>query len=421
MLGVRGLAGIRDTAKISIEELFMLSEQNNISIRAHNTAADQAKYKADNAKNSLLPSIDASLALSLNSDGLITDRNFANGFAAPIPLLGNNIAVEASQVIFACGAVKNSIKIADLQHQMAVLDAERNRQQVRFLIAANYLELCRLHNHLLVLNSHILQTEQVLESMRAKVKHGIALNSDITRYELQLHNLKYSKIQLENSIFLLNSQIITATGLPHGAIIKTDDAFNINYDSINIENYNQNTAIAVKMAHNAVKIAEHAQKIEQAKHFPVVAAFAGGYVISPIMTEIPVLNKNFNYLAAGISIKYSISNLYKAGNQINAARLALRRASEEKDAAAEQTMLAIEDANTRYHEALALLEVKKKSMQLASENYDLIQQRYDNDLAVITDLLDAAAQKLDAELQTINANINIIYNFYKIKYITSNL
>lgn len=47
--------------------------------------------------------------------------------------------------------------------------------------------------------------------------------------------------------------------------------------------------------------------------------------------------------------------------------------------------------------------------------------RYENDLALITDLLDAASQKLDTELQEINAKINIIYHYYKLQYISGTL
>ncbi|MDR0822400.1 MAG: TolC family protein, partial [Endomicrobium sp.] len=68
-------------------------------------------------------------------------------------------------------------------------------------------------------------------------------------------------------------------------------------------------------------------------------------------------------------------------------------------------------------EAFVLLEAKEKSVELAVQNYDVISYRYQNNLALITELLDASTQKLDAQLQAINAQINIVFNYYKIKYI----
>ena len=42
--------------------------------------------------------------------------------------------------------------------------------------------------------------------------------------------------------------------------------------------------------------------------------------------------------------------------------------------------------------------------------------RYSADMALITDMLDAANSKLDAEQQLVNARINIIYYYYKLLF-----
>ena len=87
----------------------------------------------------------------------------------------------------------------------------------------------------------------------------------------------------------------------------------------------------------------------------------------------------------------------------------------------EQMLLAIQAACIKYEESFTLLETKEKSVELANQNYDIVSYRYDNDLALITDLLDASSQKLEAELQVLNARINILYNYYKLHYISGTL
>ena len=47
--------------------------------------------------------------------------------------------------------------------------------------------------------------------------------------------------------------------------------------------------------------------------------------------------------------------------------------------------------------------------------------RYDNDLALLTDMLDAGNMKLSADLALVNARINVVYNYYKMRYITHTL
>ena len=84
-------------------------------------------------------------------------------------------------------------------------------------------------------------------------------------------------------------------------------------------------------------------------------------------------------------------------------------------------MLGVQAAYINYKDALTLLETKEKSVELATQNYEVVNYRYSNNLVLITELLDASAQKLDAELQAVNARINILYNYYKLHYISGTL
>ena len=62
-----------------------------------------------------------------------------------------------------------------------------------------------------------------------------------------------------------------------------------------------------------------------------------------------------------------------------------------------------------------------ESKHLAEENYKIIEKKYLNQLALITDMLDASNSKLEAELQFVNSEINIIYAYYNILKTVGNL
>ena len=417
MLCISGVYAQTASRMLSMEEMFRLADENNRNIRAVAIAAEVAKERVKTAKNAYLPSIDATLSLSYNGNGTVTDRNFSNAITAPIPHFGNNFSIEVAQVVFAGGAIRSGVEMAELQQQMAVLNAEQKRQDVRFLIVGNYLELCKLQNQLQVFESNIVQTQQVLENMRVRVGEGTALQNDVTRYELQLQSLNYTKIQLQNSVSLLNSQLTVATGLPQSVVILPDSNIVKTIPTAN-DIPDIATTWAVQMAGKAKKIAEHAEKISRAERLPQIALFADDYLNGPVTIEIPALDKNFNYWAVGIGVKYNLGNLYKSGAKIRDNQLTVKQANEEKAAIEEHISLALDEALVHYKEAFVLLETREKNVELATQNYNVISYRYENDLALITDLLDAISQKIDAELQAINTQINIIYNHYKIKYIS---
>ena len=60
-------------------------------------------------------------------------------------------------------------------------------------------------------------------------------------------------------------------------------------------------------------------------------------------------------------------------------------------------------------------------MELADQNYAVVRNRYANDLALLTDMLDASNMKLSAAMALVNARINVLYNYFKLKYITNTL
>lgn len=410
--------------RLSIEEMFELAEQNNSSIKVGNTAVEEARELVRVAENDYLPSIEASLSLSYNGDGLITDRNFGNSFKAEIPSFGNNFALEVTQVVYAGGAINNSIRMSELQSQITTLKADINRQEVRFLIVGNYLELIKLDNQLKVFDQHIRQTQKTLDDMSIRCQQGTALHNDITRYELKMQNLEFGRTQILNAKQIINNQLTVALGLPQNAIIVPDsisiDGL-IKHDFEHWQNDTMSTALQIQIAEKAVEMSKQKVRLSNSERLPKIALFAFDNLNGPITIEIPAIDKNFNYWGVGIGISYSFDRLYKSNKSIRADRLGVQKANEEMNVVEEQTKLALQAAYIKYQEAYTLLKTKEKSMELAIQNYEIISYRYDNDLALLTELLDASSQKLDAELQTVNAKINILYNYYKLHYILGTL
>ena len=83
--------------------------------------------------------------------------------------------------------------------------------------------------------------------------------------------------------------------------------------------------------------------------------------------------------------------------------------------------MAVNADHVRYKEACEELKTRQKSVELAERNYRTTLTRYTSDMALITDMLDAANSKLDAEQQLVNARINIIYYYYKLLFITGKI
>ena len=414
-----------DSKLMSIQEMFDLAEANSRSIRTYDLAEKEAEQAVQIAKNALLPSVDVSLSASYLGDGWIADRDFSNGANAPMPHFGNNFAIEASQVIYAGGAISNSIAVAKLRKQLARLDKVRNREDIRFLLVGNYLELFKLQNQAAVYRKNIEQTVRLLADVKARQKEGLALKNDITRHELQLKTLEQALLQINNGITIANNELVTVLGMPLETSIRVDTCLLNSLPVISNEVDWQVTALEssplLQQAKLGIKESIHNEKIVNAERLPSVALIAGDHMDGPITIEVPPINKNFNYWYVGIGIKYNLASLYKTGSKSRLARYSHQKAVENELLLRDNIQTLVKASHVRFAEAFAMYDTQKKSLELAEQNYDVINNRYLNDLALITDMLDAGNSKLSAELQVVNARINILFNYYKLKKATGTL
>lgn len=410
---------------ISIDEMFSLADQNSKSLRPSVTGVKEAHEGVKVAKNARLPEIEASLSFSYLGDACIIDRDLSGGVNAPMPHFGNNFAIEATQAVYAGGAISSSIELAKLQEESAKLHLENGRDKVRFMLVGYYLDLFKQKNMLRVYEQNIEQTKQVLNDIRAKGNEGIVLKNDITRYELLLANLELTRTQIRNGITILNNNLTTTLGLPNHILVEPDTTLLSRTLPVEDKENWTHAAFAnspsLKQLSLAVQMTKYQDKIIKAERLPKIGLFAGNKLDGPIVIEVPPINKNLNYWYVGVGVKYNIASLYKTNKSIHRSKFTIQRTMEQYDDAREQTELAVKAEHINYLESYVELTTQQKSVELANQNYSVVSNRYKNDMALITDMLDASNSKLSAELLLVNAQINTVFNYYKLLYISGTL
>ena len=413
------------TYVLTLEQMFALADENSKTMKAEDAAVTEAQQAVKVAKNGYLPDIDISLSASYLGNGYLLDREFRNGQSVPMPHFGNNFAIEATQLIYAGGAVTNGVAVAKLKEEMASANREAARSRIRFMLTGFYLDLYKLRNTLKVYDKNIELTRIVIEDTKARNKAGVALQNDVTRYELQLKNFELARRRVENSVEILNYDLVTLLGLPADTQIEPDTtmlAKTLPMEGVAYwQQMAESNAHAVKQSALAVEMGERAEMLARAERRPTVALFAANHFDGPITIEVPTINKNFNYWYIGVGVSFPIHSLYKANRSIRQAQYSTMLSRRRQDEVVEQTSLTIQSDYVRYMEAYDEVATLEKSVQLANENYQVIENRYRNDIVLVTDMLDASTQLLDAELKLVNARINVIFNYYQLKNTSGNL
>lgn len=410
---------------MGIEEMFRLADENSKSIQTYRTGKEVADENLKAAKAQRLPDISASLSGSYWGNGKLWDRDFSNATKIDMPHWGNNFALEAQQVVYAGGAISSGIKLAELEKQLAEMDWQKNRQDIRFLLVGHYLNLYKLHNQIEVLHKNLELTDQLIANMQARLEEGTALENDITRYELQRETLRLQLAKVEDACKIANHQLVITLHLPEGTVVQPDTTLNDSrIQTMSEANWQELAAqnnLNLQQAETGIKVNRQRVKMERSERLPKISLVAAEHLDGPITIEVPVLDNNFNYWYVGVGVKYNISSLFKNNRKLKAARLNVRKAQETYELAQEQTNHAVQESYVNFLTSFTDLRTQQKSVELADQNYSVTSNRYQNDLALLTDMLDASNMKLSADLGLVNARINVIYNYYKMKYITHTL
>ena len=410
---------------MGIDELLRLADAQSKSIQTYRTGTEAAGEALKAAKAQRLPDVNVSLSASYLGDGKIWDRDFGNAMTVDMPHFGNNFAIEAQQIIYAGGAISSGIRQAELGKQLAELDLQKDIQKVRFLLLGHYLNLYKLDNHIKVLQDNIRLTDEVIANMKAKREQGTVLKNDITRYELQKEQLNLQLTRTRDARTTANFQLVTTLHLPEGTDIKPDTAMLEQKIQTLTENEWQDMArannILLKQTQTAIQLNEQKVKQERAERLPHISIVAADHLDGPVTIEVPALDNNFNYWYIGVGIKYNLSSLFKNNNRLRQARLNVRQAQENHQLAQEKIKNDVQEGYVNFMTSFTDLRTQEKSVKLADENYSVTDNRYKNDMALLTDMIDASNMKLSADLGLVNARINILYNYYKMKYITHTL
>lgn len=406
---------------LGIEQLFTLIEANSKSIRTQKTGVEAARQGVEAAKSQRLPDVDASLSVSYIGNALLTDRDFSNAHGLSSPHLGNSFSLQAQQAVYTGGALSSGIRLAELGKEMAETDVRLTRQQVRFMALGQYLDLFKLDNRMQVYLKNIELTRQLIADITEKQAQGMALKNDITRYELQMESLKLGLTALRNSRSILNHQLCNTLGLDGQTEIRPDTTLTALAYAQDGEAHwqTQSATLSPRLEQSAIqtRMAEQKERLAKSDMLPKIALVAADNFDGPVLFELPPVDKNLNVWYVGVGIKYSLSSLFKSNKRIRQARFETMQSKEAHAEQAEQLNNDVQAAYVNYLQTYVELETQQKSVELARQNYDVVNARYLSQLALVTDMVDASNLRLNAELQEVDARINIVYAFYRMKYL----
>lgn len=414
----------QEIRQMTADEAAGLAVQNHQQLKVSAQNIDIARQNKEIVKLQKLPAITASMSQFYLGDAVAIDKDFSSTTTIAMPHYGSSYAVQATQLIFKGGLVNRSIEMAGLREQLSELDLEKNKQDVKFLVISNYLDVYKIINQQKVFENNKKLAQERLKNIQKFYQQGMVTRNEVIRGELAIKNLDQGILTLINNRKILNYNLNIALGLPEDTEIIPVESLEIKEAGIGMPYYlnlAHESNPLLKSAKTNIEVADKNIEIIKTDKMPTIAGFGGYSVQRPITTRNPVLDMYAGGWQTGISLSYNIDNLYKTKERVKLGEIQKNQAGDAMTLTQQNIDMAVNAAYVKYQESIQQADILNDARKLAEENYKITEAKYLNQLAVQAEMIDAQNQKLQSELDYANAEINMLYQYYNLLKSTGTL
>lgn len=408
---------------LPVEELFRLGTENSLQLKA---AKIQEVISDDQQKTAItnrLPNIQIGATAGVIGQPVVFQRGLAHPVRPNTPNWSQNYNIELTQPIYQGGKIQYNIRKADLQKQITVLNTANDQAEIKLVLLQQYMDLFSFYKQREVLAQNIEESERRLKDISRMKSEGLLTRNDELRSELQLTNDRLLYQEADNSIAITSQQLDILLGLDESLQIVPDTT--LLYKAVGLQDYETYVQLAsenypgMQIARRDILLAENDIKLVKANYLPNLLLRAGNTLARPLSTTLAdMYNNNWN---VALSLSYNLSSLYQNKHRMHEVKqiVQLRQTAEEQ--LMQDIRINVKAAYIRHKEALNRVEALKLSVKQAAENYRIVQNRYLNQLSILTDLLDASSVRLTAELQLTVARTQTVYTYYELQRACGNL
>ncbi len=406
-----------DSMLLTVDELFRLGVDNSLKLQADALDEAMAHERSRTARASRLPDLQIGLNGGVIGQPIVFQRGLSAATYPDTPDWSQNYAIDFTQPLYEGGRIRYTIRKADLEKRVAQLRTATDRADVKLSLLEQYMSLFSLYKQREVLMRNIEESELRLKDIRQMKKEGLITNNDVLRSEMQLTNDRLSLTETENSLALVSQQLDILLGIDEDRLLLPDTS--LLYRAVALEPYDAYVAEAfdndpaMKLLRKQTEQAKNEVRLAKAESLPHVSLYASNTLARPVSrTMADLYNNNWNI---GLSVSYPLSSLYKNNHRVKETKLAVLMNQNAEEQKMQQVRVTVRTAFLRHREALRQVEALKLSVKQAEENYRIMQNRYLNQLAILTDLLDANTVRLNAELQLTSARTQVIFTYYQLE------
>ena len=407
-----------DTIRLTVEQLFDRGTSCNLQLQADLLKERMAEERRKDARKQAYPDVEVELAGGVIGQPVVFLHGLTDPTYPETPDWSQDYGIVFRQPIYKSGKITLGIQKAELERQIAVLETAEDDASVKLGLLQQYLNLFCLYKQQELLSYKIRESERRLIDIRQMKREGLITNNDVLRSELQLTDDQLALTEVNDGILLVSQQLAILLALDEEAVIRPDEQF-LDHVVPEVEDYERYVSAAyaanpaMQVLGKRIELSRNNIRYVRSDNLPSLYLEGGNTFARPITrTMVDLYN---NAWRIGLTLNIPVSAFYKNRHRRAEAEQQLRLAINQEEQGRQQIRMQIRTAFLKHKEALERAARMKLSIEQARENYRIMENRYMNQLAILTDLLDANSVRLNVELQLTAARTRVIYTYYQLQ------
>ena len=403
----------------SLRECCDYAVEHNISIKQQQNQCRQKELQLSTAKNSRLPDLSGSLGQNFSfGRGLTAENTYTNTNTS-----NTSLQLSTSVPIFTGFQIPNQIKLSQLNLEAATADLEKAKNDIRMQVAKAYVQILYDMEIADVAHRQIEIDSAQVARLQAFVNNGKASEAELSSQKSTLANSRLTATQADNNCRLAILDLTQLLELP------SPDGFSIvrpSSESLDVlanmgligpdAVYAEALGVKPEILSQQLKLkgTDHNIKIQQAANYPSLSFSAGlgtnYYTTSGFPHDAlgKQLENNFSQYI-GLNLSVPIFNRFQTRNNIRNARIE----QETQQLQLENTKKTLyKEIQQVYYNALNAQTKEKSSaeaVQSSKDAFQLMQAKYENGKATITEFNESKNNYLKAESDLVQARYENLY------------
>jgi outer membrane protein len=391
---------------------------NNIQVKQAEASKKGSQVDTKLAKAALLPTVSASINQNLSNYPFPEDNSSSNSATG-------SYGINASWQIFNGGARKTGIKQADINAEIAELNIEESKNNIKLSIIQNYLQILYANEAVKTYENAVKLSEAQLESNKEKLNTGTATKSDVAQWESQhasdLYQLTNAQVSLANYKLQLK-QLLELDTLESMDIVITEpneeEVMAVIPDKNSILQTAMNFMPQVKSSKLDTEYSTLSIAKAKAGYYPKIslqAATASGNLYNSSYDFGTQLKNNWNN-AIGISVSIPIFSNREVKSAVEKAQISVETSKLNEINIRKELNANIETAYLNAINSQSQYVAAKEKVNSSEESYKVLDEQFNLGLRNTIELLTGENTLIEARHQLLQAKYMALLSLKVLEY-----